>query len=415
MPPRKSSKSVAERRGYAVETVAQAKKIVSKWLETSLPSDQMEHVGFGLPEVDDRYHVWRVPLLYVNGGSEVLGHVLVDSFDSSVRSERTTDPKLIVERLVSMIQAMDDSHESFHESTPTESARRKARSSYERSELANTIILGKAEEELYKIPEESVDLVFTSPPYYNARTEYAEYKNYDEYLELIRKVIRASHRVLFEGCFFVMNISPVLVPRAKRSEASQRIAVPFDMHRLFIEEGYHFIDDIIWKKPEGAGWATGRGRRFSADRNPKQYKAVPVTEYVLVYRKNTDKLIDWNIRKHPDQDAILRSKVEDGYEKTNIWEIQPANDKRHKAIFPEALADRVVKYYSFEDDVVLDPFGGIGTTAKAAFKNQRRFLMVEKEERYVKAMVSDLKEVMLSDANTISTINFPPIVNRTLF
>jgi DNA modification methylase len=77
------------------------------------------------------------------------------------------------------------------------------------------------------------------------------------------------------------------------------LAVPFDVHRLFIEEGYDFIDDIIWVKPEGAGWATGRGRRFAADRNPLQYKPVPVTEYILVYRKRTPKLIDWNIRAHP--------------------------------------------------------------------------------------------------------------------
>jgi DNA modification methylase len=80
------------------------------------------------------------------------------------------------------------------------------------------------------------------------------------------------------------------------------------MHRLFIEEGYDFIDDIIWEKPEGAGWATGRGRRFAADRNPLQYKPVPVTEYVLVYRKRTDKLIDWNIRTHPTKMLLPNQK-----------------------------------------------------------------------------------------------------------
>lgn len=88
------------------------------------------------------------------------------------------------------------------------------------------------------------------------------------------------------------------------------------------------------EKPEGAGWATRRGRRFSADRNPLQYKPVPVTEYVLVYRKKSDKLIDWLIRKHPDQDSVAESKIEDGYEVTNIWKIHPAHSKDHPAIFP---------------------------------------------------------------------------------
>jgi DNA modification methylase len=58
---------------------------------------------------------------------------------------------------------------------------------------------------------------------------------------------------LSEGRFFVINISPVLLRRASRNQASKRIAVPFDLHRIFIEEGYDFIDDIIWLKPEGAG------------------------------------------------------------------------------------------------------------------------------------------------------------------
>jgi DNA modification methylase len=181
---------------------------------------------------------------------------------------------------------------------------------------------------LQDLPAGSVDLIFTSPPYYNARVEYTDYLTYEEYLLKIRKVIQQAHRVLAEGRFFVMNVSPVLVRRANRSESSKRIAVPFDMHRLFIEEGYDFIDDRIWEKPEGAGWAVGRGRRFAADRNPLQYKAVSVTEYVLVYRKSTSKLIDWNIRAHPKPELVKASRIGDDYERTNIWRIKPAHDSR---------------------------------------------------------------------------------------
>ncbi|MCM4594715.1 site-specific DNA-methyltransferase, partial [Escherichia coli] len=79
-----------------------------------------------------------------------------------------------------------------------------------------------------KLPDESVNLVFTSPPYYNAKPEYSEYHTYDEYLSLLRSVIKECHRVLSEGRFFVINVSPVLIRRASRNEASKRIAVPFD-------------------------------------------------------------------------------------------------------------------------------------------------------------------------------------------
>lgn len=176
-----------------------------------------------------------------------------------------------------MIRCLAWQHEHWFPKSPTA---RTSSNGYVLSSLRNCIAQGDAEEILQELPAESVDLIFTSPPYYNARPEYVDYIGYEEYLLKIRKVLHHAHRVLAEGRFFVMNVSPVLIRRASRSQASKRIAVPFDMHRLFIEEGYDFIDDIIWEKPEGAGWATGRGRRFAADRNPLQYKPVPVTEYM---------------------------------------------------------------------------------------------------------------------------------------
>ena len=175
------------------------------------------------------------------------------------------------------------------------------RHKYELSTLNNTIALGDCVDVLNDFPNKSIDLIFTSPPYFNARPEYKDYLDYEEYLLEIKKMLHESHRVLNEGRFFVMNISPVLLRRANRNESSKRIAVPFDFHKLFIDENFDFVDDIIWVKPEGAGWATGRGRRFAADRNPLQYKPVPVSEYVLVYRKRTNKLIDWNIRSYPKE------------------------------------------------------------------------------------------------------------------
>jgi len=277
------------------------------------------------------------------------------------------------------------------------------------SSLRNTIAQGDSEQVLQELPAESVNLIFTSPPYYNARPEYTDYVTYEEYLLKLRKIIQNAHRVLAEGCFFVMNVSPILIRRANRTEASQRIAVPFDVHRLFIEEGYDFIDDIIWEKPEGAGWATGRGRRFAADRNPLQYKPVPVTEFVLVYRKHTDKLIDWNIRAHPDKELVKESKIGDDYERTNIWRIKPAHDPRHPAIFPVELAEKVISYYSFKGDVVLDPFAGIGTVGKAAVKLGRRFVLIEENPNYISIIREEAKLWLGKDVKHIHTINCAPI------
>ncbi len=390
---------VAKQRKYGVLNVENARAIARTWLEAVSLANV---VDFGLPEIDDRYHVWRVPLLSQSKG-ERLGEVVVDARSTLIVEKQTTRPEVLEARLLGR-------------SAKRRRPRKLSRESYVLSSLRNTIACGDSEEMLQDLPAASVDLVFTSPPYYNARPEYTDYVNYEEYLLKMRKVIQAIHRVLNEGRFFVMNVSPILIRRTSRNASSRRIAVPFDMHRLFIEEGYDFVDDILWVKPEGAGWATGRGRRFAADRHPLQYKPVPVTEYVLVYRKHTDKLIDWNIRAHPDQEAVEASRIKDGYERTNIWRIKPAHDPQHPAIFPLKLAEKVIRYYSFKGDVVLDPFAGIGTVGKAAARLGRRFVLIEINPEYARVIAEEAKQWLGKAAKDVLTINCPPIdVSDLLF
>lgn len=385
--------TVAEKRHYRVVNVQAAKQIAQVWLQQV----QLENViRFGLPEVDDRYHVWRVPLLN-QASAERIGEVVIDARTSLILEDKSTDSSVLEARLLGRSDA-----------TVARKQQRTSSGAYALSALRNTVALGDCEDILQDLPASSVDLVFTSPPYYNARPEYSDFITYEEYLLKIRKVLQHIHRVLAEGRFFVMNVAPVLIRRASRNEASRRIAVPFDMHRLFIEEGYEFIDDIIWEKPEGAGWATSRGRRFAADRNPLQYKPVPVTEYLLVYRKQTSRLIDWHIRSHPQPELVKQSRIADDYERTNIWRIQPAYDKRHPAIFPPELAEKVITYYSFQQDVVLDPFAGIGTVGKVAAKLSRRFVLIEQEAAYVASISEEIKAAMGTAAKDVLTINCPP-------
>lgn len=296
---------------YRVSTVKEAKSIALDYLKNI----ELEKVTkFGLPEIDDRFDIWRVPVLSLDGGK--IGEVVIDAITTFIDESKTTTGAILENRLLGR---KDTAKKKADNSAPTISM------------LANTIRMGDSEVELADMPNGCVDLVFTPPPYFNAKPEYAEYVSYEDYLQKMKRIIHQCARVLNEGRFFVLNVSPVLLRRASRNEASKRIAVPFDFHGLFLEEGFEFVDDIFWVKPEGAGWATGRGRRFAADRNPLQYKPVPVTEYVLVYRKKSDRLIDWLIRKHPDQQAVAESKIEDGYDVTNIWHITPAHNKKQTA------------------------------------------------------------------------------------
>ncbi len=363
-----------------IENVETARNLVLTWLDKSRLRNEVQ---LGLPEIDDRKNVWRVALKYPgsNNGNGLVGEVILDAASGDIRQH--TEIAIIKSRL---LKFANEAEENGVEHRSGGKTARQTPPPF----LPNKVVLGDAAQVLSELPPNSVQLVFTSPPYFNARPEYTEYLDYQEYLDSLRRVFLRCHEVMSEGRFLVVNTSPILVRRVSRQAASRRLALPFDLHHVLSNIGFEFIDDIIWVKPEGAGWATGRGRRFAADRHPLQYKAVPVTEYVMVYRKQTDKLIDWNIRTHHNAEAVKRSKIEGNYDVTNIWRITPAHHKEHPAIFPEELVEKVLRYYSFIGDVVLDPFAGSGTVGRVALKMERRFFLMESEPKYFRLMQNEI-------------------------
>ena len=248
--------------------------------------------------------------------------------------------------------------------------------------LKNVVVCADVQETLKFIPDESVHLTFTSPPYYNAR-DYTIFQSYEAYLDFLTAVFKETHRITKEGRFFVLNTSPVIVPRISRAHSSKRYAIPYDIHPRLADMGWEFIDDIVWIKPEYA--AKNRNGGFFQHRKPLCYKANSVTESVMVYRKKTGKLIDWNLRQYDDE-TIEASKVMGEYEKSNAWQINPATDKGHPAVFPTELASRVIQFYSFKGDLIFDPFAGSGTVGRVAVDHERYFFLCEKEPEYVEYM-----------------------------
>ena len=115
--------------------------------------------------------------------------------------------------------------------------------------LKNVVVNGDVLEVLKYVPEESIHLTFTSPPYYNAR-DYSIYPSYEAYLRFLEKVFQETYRITKEGRFLIVNTSPVIIPRISRAHSSKRYPIPFDIHYFLVEMGWDFIDDIIWQKPE---------------------------------------------------------------------------------------------------------------------------------------------------------------------
>ena len=371
------------------QRTADVRQLAQRWLQENLPNPVRETVSLGLPEWDDRLSLWRVALVHENSRRRQLGEIHVDSL-GNIRQEPA--PSLVVERLRTI------------ESKP--STPRPERRPIVFPPTPNKVILGDCRAVLAEFPRDSVQLVVTSPPYFNAKPQYTEYLDYESYLSTLGEAFEACHAVLAEGRFLIVNVSPVLVRRTSRNTASRRLPIPFDLHPILDDIGFEFIDDIIWRKPEGAGWNLGRGRRFAADRQPLQYKPVTVTEYVLVYRKKTDRLIDWNLRNHPDQDALSRSLVLGEYDKTNVWDITPSHHRNHPAVFPDELVHRIIRYYSFEGDVVLDPFAGSGTVGRVASEMGRKFVLVEKRADYFADIRQDLQTSIFGSSTDFDDLQY---------
>lgn len=317
------------------------------------------------------------------------------------------DPKIILQAIRSLLYFKDNKNviDSLNElrSHPNEMIQSVLESTFSKkkynrkdhskvdSKLSNVVVNGDVLKVLKLFKEEKFHLTFTSPPYYNAR-DYSIYNSYQEYLNFLKKVFLEVHRLTKNGRFLVVNTSPVIEPRVSRNHSSKRYPIPFDLNTILVNQGWEFIDDIIWRKPEPS--VKNRIGGFMQHRKPLGYKPNSVTEYLMVYRKKTTDLIDWNIKQY-EKDLVNESKVDGFFETSNLWEIDPTFDKKHSAVFPKQLCENVIKYYSMLGDLVFDPFAGSGTFGYVASQLNRNFFLTEINEDYY----NRIKEKISSNNN----------------
>ena len=243
----------------------------------------------------------------------------------------------------------------------------------------NHIILGDCSKVLKTLEDESIHLTCTSPPYYNAR-EYSTWPTYNDYLTFLKDVFREVLRVTQPGRMCAVNLSPVIEARESRAHESKRLAIPFHFFSLMEEMGWKYIDDIVWLKPEGA--AINRNGGFYQHRKPVAYKPNIVTETIFIFQKPAPFLIDKVVRSY-EGEILEQSLVKEDYERSNVWKINPETASKHLAPYPKELSDKIIKYYSYVNDVVLDPFMGSGTTAISCIDLKRQYLGVEIHQEYI--------------------------------
>ena len=233
-------------------------------------------------------------------------------------------------------------------------------------DLLDKVIVGDARDVLKKLPDNSVHLMVTSPPY-NAGKEYDEDLTLEEYLDFIEEVMKEVYRVLVWGgrvCFNVANLG-----------RKPYIPLHAFLWERFIKIGFLPRGEIIWDKGDAvSGSSTAWGTWMSAV-NPTLRDQ---HEYILVLSKGSFKRDGKGKKSTITREEFLEFT-------RSVWRFPPESAKRvgHPAPFPEDLPYRCIQLYTFEGDVVLDPFAGSGTTCVVAQKTGRRFACIEKNARYV--------------------------------
>jgi DNA modification methylase len=227
------------------------------------------------------------------------------------------------------------------------------------------IVCGDARATLDLLPESTVHLAITSPPY-NLGIAYRGYGDDlepQEYRRWLRGVWASLHRVLVPGGRFVLNVAPTSIKdfRPLHHELST------DLREL----GYIMRTEIIWYKQ-----TMGRRTAWGSWRSPSNPHIVPSWEYVLVFSKG-----QWQLpgdREAVDISAKEFERFSDGF-----WKIPPERRRHgHPAPFPEELIERLVKFYSYQENVVLDMFGGTGTVAAVARRLGRHYLHIDSSPEY---------------------------------
>lgn len=232
-------------------------------------------------------------------------------------------------------------------------------------DFLDQIICGDCLEAMSQIPDGTVHLAVTSPPY-NLGISYDNHNDslaYENYLEWMKKVWIETKRVLVPGGRFALNIAPTSIKNFR--------PIHHDFSNQLREIGMTMRTEIIWYKQ-----TMGRRTAWGSWKSPSNPHIVPSWEYVLVFCKDS-----WTLEGNGKDTDITNDefmRFSDGF-----WYIPPESQRRgHPTPFPEELIYRLIKFYTYKENVILDMFGGTGTVAVVAQKTGRHFIHIDISQKY---------------------------------
>lgn len=242
----------------------------------------------------------------------------------------------------------------------------------------------------------SVDFIVTSPPYWNLKnyktsSQLGLGQTYEEYLVELKKVFDECKRVLKDGRFFALNIGT----RVSDGELKH---IPSDTIQMLGKMGFTLRKEIIWTKPKGTQglWQRGVTQFLKSKPYPREANFNIQHEYILIFQKNTKSGEPVDI---PDKYRKASVKLEESFIKEVAWSHWNIKVSKHKhpAPFPIELPHRLIKLYSFPNEIVLDPFMGSGSTAIAASQLKRRSIGYEISKEFC-----DMSRMYIQDSASLA-------------
>lgn len=306
----------------------------------------------------------------------------------------------------------------------------------------NKIHLGDCLELMKRLESGSIDLIVTSPPYFNAR-EYSQYDSFESYLNTMREIFSMAYKVLNNHRYLVLNVGDIVGQVGSAKWATKKLPLGAYFTVMMEEIGFQFVDNYIWDKGEP------QSKRHLGN-PPYPFYQYPVNcyEHIIVFVKHEldkekincpvcyQKIVVSNSQtsigvqswecKNPEcpqksesgrgKRFSKRSVMMEDYKlnhnliekefvdkwRRDIVRINPVikfnskgeNTLGHTAPFPEEIPEMCIKYFSGVGDVVLDMFMGSGTTAKVALENDRNFIGFELDEEYVSIANKRIEEYL---------------------